>query len=121
MRKRYIIIILIIVIALYPIYFLPINRIINSFYPINKTCIVDEDCKMGWADCELCETYAKGAAINKDFQPFCPLPKPFKLKCPLEAPPWYYGFKAVCENNKCKEKSTNNVDGLMNDWLYKLL
>lgn len=121
MRNRIIIFTLVIMVVLYPIYFLPANRIMNSFRIVNKTCVIDDDCKMGWVDCPLCGTYAKGAATNKEYEPFCPLPRPFKMVCPNEAPPWYYGFRAVCEKNQCKEKATEEVDKFMNNWLYRLL
>lgn len=119
MRTRLVIFSLLIIVVLYPFYFLPVNRIVNSFHFVNKTCITDDDCKMGWTDCALCSAYARGAAINKDYQPFCPLPKPFKIKCPAEAPPWYYAFEAVCENNKCEEKAIKEPNTL--DYINSIL
>lgn len=103
----------VIIVTLFLLYFtglsalftVPINNFLNSIaMPIPIHCNTDDDCKMASIDCSICGYGSKGAAVNKDYKRFCPLPPPIAVVCPAMEPSWSTHSKAVCKNNQCVEE-----------------
>ncbi|HZX34753.1 MAG TPA: hypothetical protein VFF09_05220 [archaeon] len=96
------------IIGVSEVYSFPVNNALNSVVPINNSCTVDEDCKMAAVDCSVCAISSKGGAVNKNFNPFCPIPEIGAI-CATALPKWETCFKAVCENKKCVKQLNGEV------------
>ena len=79
--------------------FYSVNNIFNSLKAIDNSCNSDADCVMAQVDCSPCAFGSKGVAVNKNYKPLCPF-KPGSWPCPQALPEWY-GYAAVCKNNRC--------------------
>ncbi len=78
----------------------PINKTFNSLKPVDKSCNIDADCKIARIDCAPCSRLSTGSAVNKNYQPFCPL-EYLLVACRPAPPPWAVALKAVCINHSC--------------------
>ena len=111
-------------ILFYATFFYSFNQVINSFQPVDKSCTQDEDCKIGRTDCPLCNLYSEGDAVNKNYEPNCPLPPLYHINCTNQKPPWMTDLKPICKNNKCQKKANihlNLVKHNLEYWSYIIL
>ena len=79
-----------------------INNKVNSINEVNVSCQVDSDCEMKQIDCASCRYSSRGEAVNKIYEPTCPIST--SSFCPTAEPDWAMNFQAVCENNLCVKK-----------------
>ena len=80
----------------------PINNTLNETRPINKSCVVDSDCKFEYTYCEPCtgqpgHTPTPSEPVNISYEPYCPLYYP--VGCTLVGT--FNLFPPICLNNTC--------------------
>lgn len=81
-----------------------LNSLIVPVYKIPTNCDTDADCKMAQIDCSICSCSSKGAVVNVNYEPFCPIPRPLAIGCMACVARWQ-ATEAVCENNQCVERN----------------
>ncbi len=76
-----------------------LNNFSNRFVDVDRSCVVDSDCVMKQVDCSPCEYGSRGDAVNKNYNPSCPVPEP-GIMCPMLVPQWM-AYEVACEDNQC--------------------